>query len=252
MKLKATNTLQSVWIYLLSIALMLYTPLKTLFLIRFTNPKNRRAQVDQWIDVWAKQILHIVGVKISVNYATPIQWDPNKTYMILSNHSSHYDIPLIYRALPPSIRMVAKKELASIPFFGAAMRSCEFIFIDRSNRKQAIQDLETAKKLLKSGIKLWMSPEGTRSTSGKLLPFKKGPFMVALQTQAIIIPVGIKGASRVLKAKSLRFHLNQPVEINVGSPIDTSNYSEESRDLLIRHVRDVIAALSGEELSENG
>jgi 1-acyl-sn-glycerol-3-phosphate acyltransferase len=162
------------------------------------------------------------------------------------NHRSHYDIPLSFVSLPGSIRMLTKKELFTIPIWGKGMKAAEFISIDRKNLEQALKDLDEARKLMQSGIVLWVAPEGSRSRTGKLGEFKKGGFMLALQTGAIIIPVGINGSETILPPESLDFFLNRKVEITIGEPIDAALYNVEQRDTLMQDVHRSIEGLIGE------
>ena len=165
----------------------------------------------------------------------------------MCNHSSAYDIPLGFKVFPnESIRMLAKKELAKIPLMGKAMSAAEFPFIDRKNRYQAIKDLDYMQQLMKSGIIIWIAPEGTRSKDGKLAPFKKGAFVTAIQAKAIIIPIGIRGAANILPARTFSVNLNQKAEIHVGKPIDTSQFTMKNKDELINQTFQAIKELIGE------
>jgi 1-acyl-sn-glycerol-3-phosphate acyltransferase len=158
----------------------------------------------------------------------------------MSNHASHYDIPLTMATIPGSLRMLVKKELCRIPIWGRAMKASEYISIDRTDRHQAKKDLELAKQKMESGIILWMAPEGTRSRTGELQPFKKGGFLLAFQTDAIIIPMSIRGAFNVLPPKTLDFQLHQHVDIHFSQPIDTKNYSIRDRERLMKDVEQAI------------
>ena len=164
----------------------------------------------------------------------------------MSNHSSLYDIPLMFVTLPGSIRMLTKKELFRIPVWGKGMKDGEFISIDRDNRRQAFRDLEEAKKKLESGVTLWVAPEGTRSRTGKIGPFKKGGFMLAMKTGATIVPVGIRGSFEVLPAKTSCFELGRKAEIHIGTPIETRNLSKRDMDRLITEVESRIRLLAGQ------
>ncbi len=162
----------------------------------------------------------------------------------MSNHSSLYDIPITFVAVPGTIRMLTKKELFRVPVWGRGLEAGEFISIDRRDRRQAMQDLERAKEKMKSGVTVWIAPEGTRSRSGFIGPFKKGGFMLALQTGATIIPVGIRGARQVLPARTLRFHLGCRSEVHIGRPIDAALYDLSTRDELMEEVSRAIAELA--------
>jgi 1-acyl-sn-glycerol-3-phosphate acyltransferase len=143
--------------------------------------------------------------------------------------------------------MVGKKELFRIPFFGPAMRRHEFVCIDRSNREQAVKDLAKASDLMKSGIVIWIAAEGTRSRTGKLQAFKKGVFMLAINTQAIIVPMMIEGTRRILPADSLTFSYGEHVTVHVGPCIDTAGMTEQNRDALMAQVRGTMEGLIKDE-----
>lgn len=128
---------------------------------------------------------------------------------------------------------------------GKAMQAAEFPFIDRKNRYQAIKDLAFAKKLMESGIVLWVAPEGTRSKDGKLAHFKKGAFITAIESNATIIPIGIRGANNILPARTFNIHLKQEAEIHVGKAIDTTEFTMDNKAELIQQTYDSIKALIG-------
>lgn len=210
--------------------------------------KTSRTWVDGTIHHWVNRLLDQVGVKCRVINPHNVAPKPGKAYIIMCNHSSLYDIPISFKAFPDqSIRMLAKKELSKIPFLGKGMTAAEFPFIDRKNRTQAIKDLETMRKLLESGIIIWIAPEGTRSKDGKLAPFKKGAFVTAIEAKATIIPIGIRGAYDILPARTLQFNINQTAEIHIGEPIDTSVYTVEQKQDLIQRVHHIMEQLVGEE-----
>lgn len=167
----------------------------------------------------------------------------DRAVILMSNHSSLYDIPILLHTVPNNInlRMLAKVELARIPIFGKGMLNLGFPTVNRQDRQQALKDLEHTKTLMRNGITLWAAPEGTRSHDGSLLKFKKGVFMMAIELDAIIIPIGINGADKVLPAKSRKYSLNETVTLTVGKPLDTKNYNLEDRDVIIQNVREEIA-----------
>ena len=174
-------------------------------------------------------------------------YQKGRSHILMSNHRSHYDIPLIMHALPGDIRFMAKRELLRVPIWGRASWVGEIVFVDRKNHEQALKDMAFAKKKMEDGLVLWIAPEGTRSRTEKLNPFKKGGFMVALQTQAIIIPIGIRGTERVLPADTWRTKLGVHVEVHIGKPIDTATYSIEDRDTLMERVKEKIRVLGNYE-----
>jgi len=164
----------------------------------------------------------------------------------MCNHASLYDIPICLTTLPGSIRMLVKKELMAIPIWGRAMRACGFISIDRDNSTQALADLKSAKKAMEDGTVLWIAPEGTRSKDGRLLALKKGGFRLALDTGAIIIPVGIVGAHHILPAGSLDINIGQQVNVHIGRPVDSSDYDTRTRGKLLKVIECQIRQMIGQ------
>lgn len=211
--------------------------------------KTSRAWVDKTLHLWVDRILNLVRVKCEVINPYGVEPKPGEATIIMCNHSSLYDIPISLKAFPKhSIRMLAKKELSKIPIMGKGMTAAEFPFIDRHNRSQSIKDLAHVRKLLESGIVMWIAPEGTRSKDGKLAPFKKGAFITAIQAKATIIPIGIRGAYDILPARTTQFNLGQKAEIHVGKSIDASLYRAENKDELVQLVYQSIKELTGESL----
>lgn len=207
-----------------------------------------RKWCDDALRKYVRRILHLVGVTFEVFNPYNIQPQPGQPTIVMCNHSSLYDIPLSLVAFPShSLRMLSKKELGKIPIMGQGMIAAEFPFIDRQNRQQAKKDLEYARKLLMSGILMWIAPEGTRSKNGKLAPFKKGGFITAIQAGAVIIPMGIRGANNILPARTHQFNLNQHVEVHIGKPIDASKFTLENKEDLITLVYQEMKELVGEQ-----
>lgn len=238
------SKLRTQWIILLSLFYTANTCGRAI-LKHFFGQANR-PWVNKTIHIWVNRLLHLVGVQCKVFNPHSVEPLPGRATIIMCNHSSLYDIPISFKAFPHhSIRMLAKKELAKIPIMGKGMAAAEFPFIDRKSKLQAVKDLEKVRKLLESGIIIWIAPEGTRSKDGKLAPFKKGAFVTAIDAKATIIPIGIRGAYEILPARTTQFNINQTAEIHIGKPIDAANYSYATRDQLIKAVHDSIKNLIG-------
>lgn len=232
MKISKVRTL---WIIFVSMCFTALTCGQSIFK-RFTGQINR-PWVDKTIEIWVNRVLGQIGVKCKVINPYQVEPQPGVPTIIMCNHSSLYDIPISFKAFPKhSIRMLAKKELSRIPIMGKGMTAAEFPFIDRKKRNQAVRDLEEVVRLLESGIVMWIAPEGTRSKDGKLAPFKKGAFITAINAKATIIPIAINGAFDILPARTTQFNINQVAEINIGKPVDASQYTFETRDELIQLV----------------
>lgn len=216
-----------------------------LVLLRALFGQLNRPIVDQYCREWSAALLRLVRASLTVRGEVP-DFGDGRRYIIMCTHASHYDIPVSFVSLPGSIRMLAKKELFSIPLLGQAMRAAEFPSVDRSNRTRAVRDLARAREMMESGIVLWAAPEGTRSPDGKLLPFKKGCFHLALDTQAVIIPVAVRGIHRVLPARTWNINLGQPVEVWVGAPLDTTGKTKADLDDVMTDVRERLVGLLGD------
>jgi 1-acyl-sn-glycerol-3-phosphate acyltransferase len=157
-----------------------------------------------------------------------------------ANHQSQFDIPALVLAMPVDFRVVAKRSLLYVPVFGWALWLAGFIFIDRSNREQAIRSLDRAASRLRRGTSMAIFAEGTRSPDGTLLPFKRGGFVLAIQAGAPVVPVTISGGRDVMPKGTLWIRPGT-LAVHFGAPIPTLGYSYDTRDALIARVRGVIA-----------
>lgn len=187
--------------------------------------------------IWAKCILVASGVKVTVKGLPNI--DPAGSYIYMSNHLSNFDIPILMSYLPVQFRWLAKAELFRIPLFGYAMKRAGYISIDRSDRKSAIQSLNKAAKIIRNGVSVVIFPEGTRSQNNNIQPFKKGGFFLAIDSGVHIVPIIIHAAWSIMPKKQF---LVKPgnVVLEITSPIESSDYTRETRDDLMEKIRNVI------------
>lgn len=202
--------------------------------------------IDKKLRRWAKKILKVIDLKVTTVNPHQVDFNHLGRTVLMCTHSSLYDIPITYHALPGSIRMIAKKELFSVPLFGRAMRVAGVPSINRQNRAKAIKDLAYVREQMDKGFVIWIAPEGTRSKDGKLQRLKKGGFHLAIEADAQIVPMAIRGASRILPKNTWHFHTGEQVEVHVGAPIDTSDYNIEQRDDLIAKVSEEMKKLLGD------
>lgn len=236
------SRIRSCWIAVVSLFYTGWTSLSAI--IKSWFGKVDRRWVDEALQKWAVRIFKVARIHYRVINPYQIEPKPGHPTIIMCNHSSLYDIPLSFMAFPKQhIRMLAKIELHKVPLFGRAMRVSEFPGVDRKNRTQAIKDLEKLHHLLASGITMWIAPEGTRSSDGRLAAFKKGGFITAIQMQAEIIPIAIRGAHSILPARSIQYNLDQTAEIHVGQPIDASRYTLDNKEELIKIVHQAMQQL---------
>jgi 1-acyl-sn-glycerol-3-phosphate acyltransferase len=150
---------------------------------------------------WSGELVKKAEISLEINGAEHAA--SGFSFVVMSNHQSHYDIPVLFQSLPLRLRMVAKAELFRIPIWAQAMRAAGIVELDRSARDRAIQSLDRAKDALARGTSIWIAPEGTRSRDGRLGPFKLGGFHMAQAANACILPVTIVGTRATLPAKAI-------------------------------------------------
>jgi 1-acyl-sn-glycerol-3-phosphate acyltransferase len=187
-----------------------------------------RHKVDGRLRSWARKVLDRADVRLDVRGRDDVDW--SKTSVVMSNHQSHFDIPIACATVPGSLRFIAKKELYSIPVFGRALREAGMIRIDRQDRERAIESLREAADALKGGVNVWIAPEGTRSRTGALGALKKGGFFLARETETPILPMCIDGAYAILPPKTRTIAKGRTVKVTFGRPIPTAG--RERDDLM--------------------
>ncbi|HEY3233958.1 MAG TPA: lysophospholipid acyltransferase family protein [Polyangiaceae bacterium] len=195
---------------------------------------------DTRLQRWSARLLAQARMELEVLGAPNAP--ASEAFVVMSNHQSLYDIPVIFQALPRRLRMVAKAELFRLPIFARALRTSGFVEIDRRNTRKAIQSLRGAEGIVASGTSIWIAPEGTRSASGNVAEFKKGGFRLALASGARILPVTIDGTRDALVARGWTVRNGVTVRVTIGEPIDPAHYGLAQMDGLIRAVRNAIRA----------
>ena len=189
---------------------------------------------------WAPGMLWLSGARLRVEGDPAALSDRPAIYAM--NHQSSLDIPAAFAVLPVDLRFIAKHTLRKVPFLGWYMSWTGMVFVDRTNSTQAVGTLNAAADRVRGGISLLAYPEGTRSRDGRILPFKKGPFVLALQAGVPIVPIAIEGSMRCMPAH-LRPFRPGVVRMAIGAPIPTADLGLEHREELVRRVREAILAL---------
>ncbi|HEY7319346.1 MAG TPA: lysophospholipid acyltransferase family protein [Candidatus Binatia bacterium] len=188
--------------------------------------------------LWSRLILAICRVTVKVKGLS--QLEPRHPYVFMVNHQSHVDIPVLVQSLPAfQLRWIAKRELLWVPFFGWAMWSGKHITVNRADRFDASGSLKKAKQRMTGGISLVIFPEGTRSSDGHLLPFKRGGLLLAAKTQTPIVPVTIVGSSAILPKGDWRVRSGQ-IEVTVGAPVAVENHRPGALRALSVHIQELI------------
>ncbi|UCF93216.1 MAG: 1-acyl-sn-glycerol-3-phosphate acyltransferase [Desulfobacterales bacterium] len=189
--------------------------------------------------LWAKSILAVSRIKVTVNGIENI--DPQTSYIFMCNHQSNFDIPVILAHLPVQFRWLAKAELFKIPILSRSMRGAGYISIDRSNQESAFKSIKQAAQTVKDGVSVMIFPEGTRSRDGKIGPFKKGGFVLAVDSGVPIVPLIIHGTRAIMAKGGMRIKPGDVV-LEIAKPIETGQYTRVSKEALMQEVRDTMCA----------
>jgi 1-acyl-sn-glycerol-3-phosphate acyltransferase len=188
-------------------------------------------------------IARVVGMRIQVEGREKI---PAGVCLFVANHTSFVDPVAFMWAIPRRVCVLLKKSLFSTPIVGWGFRLAGFVPVDRANRESAIASIDVAAASMKAGNSFLAYPEGTRSYDGRLLPFKKGVFAMAIKAGALVVPMALAGAHKIAPKGSLRIHAGLVV-LRFGEAIDASEYTMKQRDDLSKRVRAAMAALLPED-----
>jgi 1-acyl-sn-glycerol-3-phosphate acyltransferase len=174
---------------------------------------------------WNWAVAKFMGLTFTIRGTEKIV--PGESYIITPNHQSFADILALFINLPVPFRWVIKKELLKIPLFGKALGATGAICLDRTNKEQSVKSLQEGTNKLGEGWSVLIYPEGTRTPDGLLHAFKKGAFMMAIQTGVSILPVTCNGAFQVMPKNSLLFRPGH-ITLDIGDPILTKGLTESS------------------------
>ena len=186
---------------------------------------------------WARGLLW--GAGVTVRTAGFEHIPRNRPVVYVANHQSFFDILALAATVPGQMRFVAKREMAKIPILGAAMKAAGQIFIDRQNRARAFEAYEEAAQAVSAGLNAVVFAEGTRSRTGELQPFKKGPFVFAIASAVPIVPVYCAGTFDILRKGSIWVRPH-PITLYFGASIPTAGLTYEDREALLERTRAVV------------
>jgi 1-acyl-sn-glycerol-3-phosphate acyltransferase len=184
--------------------------------------------------------LGLAGIRYTVIGRENVPRD--RAVVFCANHQSNVDPPVLFRALHPRLHILYKAELRQLPVLGRVLEAGGFVAVERENRDAAFASIEQAAESVRQGNSFLIFPEGTRSKTDELLPFKKGGFVMALQAQAPIVPVAVMGGRAAMR-KGSAFVRPVSVTVRIGAPIETAGRTTEDRDEIIALVRARIEAL---------
>lgn len=191
---------------------------------------------------WARWVARLLPLRVSVNGRENV--DPNQAYVVVANHLSMLDILAIFGWSGLELRWVLKQELRKMPLIGWGCSVLGYVFVDRSNREAAIQAINKATGKLEPGEGMMFFPEGTRSKSGQLLPFKMGAFKTAISQQMPVLPIAVSGTYALMPSGTL---LPRPgrAAIHIQTPIATAGLGKSDAQHIAAQARDAISRALG-------
>jgi len=212
---------------------------------------HREETLHRMARLWARLHLATAGITVDIHGIERLSSPP---YVLMCNHQSALDIYALLSMLPLSFAWIAKRQLFAIPIFGWAMKKAGYISIDRENAREALKAIEEAARRIRSGTNIIIFPEGTRSPDGKLLPFKKGGFSLALRAMVPVVPIGIFGSSELQPKGSFIPRKKGVIYIEIGNPIILDGMDRSRKNAVMEDVRVHIEGLmaQGENQAKKG
>lgn len=198
-----------------------------------------RSTQTRLVRSWLEVVCRSHGIRFLIEGAE--LHDPSKPALLVSNHQSLYDIPAVFSAIHGDVRMLAKKELFEIPLFGRSMQVVEMIPIQRESQKSSREASERVRNQIRSGLQVWLAPEGTRSRDGKLGNFKRGSFALAIQAGVPVQPIVVLDSRFAVVKGSLWARPGSLIHVRVLAPISTEGLTIDDRAALSEKVRAVMA-----------
>ncbi len=230
------SAIRSAYIWCASLALVLcWVPLLRIILLFERDP--RRIRTSRWLRRLGRIATRINPWRVHVHGLE--NFDPAKVYVLVSNHQSLADIPILCY-LRIDAKWLAKTELFKVPLFGPMLKMSGDIPVDRNDMGKAARALLECGKVLRDGVSVVFFPEGTRSLDGQVLPFNDGPFRLAIREQKEILPVVIEGSGNALPKDTWIFSEALDVHLKVLPPVSPNGYTTKQTADLREHVRGLI------------
>jgi 1-acyl-sn-glycerol-3-phosphate acyltransferase len=236
--------IRTAFVALVILAFLIFLGVPLLIYSVLAGETDTLYRVGRW---GCKMVVRLAGIRVEIHGREKIP--AGRAVVFMPNHQSNCDPPALISVLP-EVLVLPKKEVFRIPILGRAMRRRGFIPVDRKNRERAMQAVEEAVKALRAGNSFLVYPEGTRSPDGRLLPFKRGAFILAIRAQVPIVPLSISGASRIMRKGEWAIHPGT-LRITFHDPVPTAGYGEENGGAIIGLVRAaIISGLAEDEKPE--
>jgi 1-acyl-sn-glycerol-3-phosphate acyltransferase len=222
---------------LIVLAIGLYTMVLGTLIILSSFFSPRGVLTNSFTRLWARLILLTSQVRVEVQGRENIR--PGQPVVFMANHVSYFDVPALMAELPGQIRFLARGELLKVPIFGRALSRSRHIIVDYSHPRKTLRDIGRALQMLGEETNIVVFPEGARSFDGRLQPFKKGGFALAIKSGVPVVPISIRGSRDILPRGGWRIKPGR-IEVVVEKPIATEGYTRKDRDELMERVREAI------------
>src|ERR1700684_3762991 len=189
-----------------------------------------------WTFIGALRIvLRLAGIRVRVEGLENLS---SALCVFTSNHASNLDPVALVPNIPRRVALLAKKEVFSIPILSKALRQAKLVPVDRADKEAAAESVDIAVTYMKEGLSFCVFPEGTRSRDGRLLPFKKGTFLMAIRAAAWVVPVSLAGTQRLMRKGDWTIHPGEVV-LRYGPPLLAAGYAEDEREELLRRGQEI-------------
>lgn len=244
-----------VWVVLIYLPLAMVSLMVVATMALTLTPLIGRSRAYRWTAVaWSHLLVSLLPVKIELQGywpENPQLAGQGRSYVVVANHQSQFDIPVLLASFKLDLCWVMKQEIMKIPFVGFGAKALGNIPIDRRNGEKARAQISEALAQLNEGVGLMFFPEGTRSRDGRLLPFKTGAFRIAIQQQMPILPVAVIGSRKVNPPGTLWFRPGR-VRVVAHPPIETRGLTERDVNQLMRQAYEWIDQQLAQDLSDPG
>ncbi len=233
--------LRALWLCLTGVVMTAWHGGRVLVAAHARVPYQPRGFYDREQAAWGRRLLRLNGARLRVEGLERL--DPDGAYVFVANHASLVDIWALLAAVPQSVKFLAKRELMHWPLFGRVLRAAGHLPIDRGDLRHAVAAYDEAAAELRRGTSAAVFAEGTRTRTGGLLAFKRGPFVLAIRAGVPVVPVWIGGTFEMLPRGSLRLRPGEVV-VRLGEPIPTAHLTHDDRERLAQEARGAVARLS--------
>ena len=231
--------LRTLWTALVALVVSASAGFAVMMVSLFSNRSPLIDTINRW---WARSLLRAAGIDLHTEGLEKI--DPQKRYVLVSNHYSYFDIPCILAAVPQPIRFMAKASLFKIPIFGWALGRAGFIPVDRKNRRKAVKSFDLAAERIRRGNTIVIFPEEGRSRERQMRPFQRGAFLLAIKAQMPMMPIAVDGTYDVFRVGAKRI-TPAKVTVKVGEMIACEGTMLRDKERLATESRAQIEQMIG-------